>query len=106
MKHEWAGAWINSIFRHESTHLASDLIREAVAATRAVWSDVPDLGMVSFVDPTKVRRKRDPGRCFIRAGFKLVGRTKVHGLLAFQLLPEDMPEPESALGTQETLLAV
>ncbi len=25
--------------------------------------------MVSFVDATKVRHKRDPGRCFLRAGF-------------------------------------
>lgn len=92
VKHDWAGAWVNSLFRREGGRLASEMIREAVAITRGEWGDPPDLGMVTFVDPKKVRRKRDPGRCYLRAGFRLVGRTK-GGLLAFQMLPVDMPEP-------------
>lgn len=103
VRHAWAGAWVNSCFRREGgEHVASDMIVAAVAATRAHWPEVPDLGMVTFVDPRKVRHKRDPGRCYLRAGFRLVGETK-GGLLAFQLLPEDMSEPEDALGTQGVL---
>jgi hypothetical protein len=98
VRHAWPGAWINSCFRREGgDHQASDMIRAAVAATLAHWPEVPDLGMVTFVDARKVRRKRDPGRCYLRAGFRHVGETK-GGLLAFQLLPEEMPEPEPALG--------
>ena len=69
VKHAWAGAWINSFFRNESTELSSELIREALAATRALW-DPPPLGLVTFIDPKKVRKKRDFGRCYLRAGFR------------------------------------
>lgn len=91
VKHAWAGAWICSAFRNESAHLSSDLIRAAVQATRTVW-EPPPLGMVTFVDPRKVRRKRDFGRCYRRAGFTVCGETK-GGLVALQLLPDAMPEP-------------
>ncbi len=80
-KHEWAGAWVNSLFRNEAhddpfAPRASELIRDAVAVTRWVFGDPPDLGMVTFVNADKVRRKRDPGRCYLRAGFKRVGETQ------------------------------
>lgn len=90
-KHEWAGAWVNSLFRNESSALASELIREAVARTRGKWPNVPALGMVTFVDAAKVKHKRDPGRCYLRAGFRRVGETN-GGLVALQLLPEQMPD--------------
>jgi hypothetical protein len=48
--------------------------------------------MVTFVDAEKVRRKRDPGRCYRKAGFRHVGFTK-GGLWTFQMLPSDMPAP-------------
>lgn len=91
--HEWAGAWMNTMFRNErrDLYLSSELITEAVAATLSVWPTPPALGMVTFVDPGKVRRKRDPGRCYVRAGFRPVGTTK-GGLLAFQL-PSPTPTP-------------
>jgi len=92
VQHEWAGAWVNSLFRNEGASLASDLIRDAVAATRAELGEPPALGMVTFVDAKKVRHKRDPGRCYRKAGFRLVGTTK-SGLLAWQLVPDDMPAP-------------
>lgn len=92
VRHAWPGAWVNSLFRNESPALASELIRQAVAATRHKWPEVPALGMVSFVDERKVRHKRDPGRCYRKAGFKLVGRTKKEKLLVFQMLEADMPE--------------
>ncbi len=79
------------MFRNEGAGLSSELIRQAVAATRAYWGEPPSLGMVSFVDANEVRRKRDPGRCFRKAGWKHVGHTK-GGLLAFQQLPSAMPD--------------
>jgi len=90
VKHAWAGAWVNSIFRNEGAGLSSELIREAIAATLTQWPEPPELGIISFVNADKVRHKRDPGRCYIKAGFSHVGETK-GGLLAFQLLPKDMP---------------
>lgn len=96
VKHAWAGAWICSAFRNEGAALSSELIRQAVAATRHVYGNAPELGMVTFVDPSKVRRKRDMGRCYRRAGFMPCGWTK-GGLLALQLLPADMPAPEKPL---------
>lgn len=92
VKHAWAGAMVNSLFRRESGPLASDLIVAATAATRAHWPDLPALGIVSFVDASKTRRKRDPGRCYRRAGWTHVGYT-AGGLLAFQLKPDDFPDP-------------
>ena len=91
VRHAWAGAWVNSCFRNESDRLSSEAIVDAVALTRGRWNP-PELGMVTFVDPGKVRRKRDPGRCYVRAGFVRVGETK-GGLLALQMRPEDVPEP-------------
>lgn len=103
VQHAWAGAWMCSCFRNESDHLSSELITEAVAATLAIWPDPPPLGMVTFVDAEKTRRKRDPGRCYRRAGFEHVGFTQA-GLFALQLLPERMPVAHEPIGFQATLL--
>jgi hypothetical protein len=93
VQHAWAGAFVNSLFRREGGDVrASDMIVAACAATRAHWPDLPPLGIVSFVDAGKTRRKRDPGRCYRRAGWTHVGFTK-SGLYAFQLLPADFPDP-------------
>lgn len=92
VKHAWAGAWVCSAFRNESEHLSSELIREALAATIAKYVEVPALGLVTFVNATKTRKKRDPGRCYRKAGFSHVGYTK-GGLVALQILAADMPQP-------------
>jgi hypothetical protein len=97
VKHAWAGAWMCSAFRNEGAGLSSELITDAVAATRWFYGDPPPLGMVTFVDADKTRRKRDPGRCYRRAGFEHVGFTK-GGLYALQLLPEAMPDAIAPLG--------
>lgn len=86
VKHAWAGAWVNSIFRNEGAGLSSELIRQAVVITAAHW-ETPPLGMVSFVDRSKVRSKQNPGYCYLMAGFEHVGETK-GGLLVFQMLPD------------------
>lgn len=95
VKHAWAGAWVCSIFRNKGDALASDLIREAVAATRWFYGEPPALGMITFIDTGKVKptmRRSQPtwGYTYIKAGFQPVGKT-AGGLLAFQLLPDDMP---------------
>ena len=89
-KHAWAGAWVNSLFRREDGPIASELIAFAVATTRAIWTTPPPLGIVTFVNADKTRRKRDPGRCYRKAGWKHVGFTE-GGLWAFQQLPREMP---------------
>ena len=98
VKHAWAGAWVCSCFRNESggAYLSSELIRQAVAVTRWHYGEPPALGMVTFVDAGKVRRKRDPGRCYLRAGWRQVGYT-AGGLVALQLLPAEMPAPAAPL---------
>lgn len=99
VKHQWAGAWINSAFRREhGALLASEMIEAAVAATLYRWPEPPALGMVTFVDAEKVRHKRDPGRCYRKAGFRHVGWTE-GGLWAYQLPPGDMPAADPAWGS-------
>lgn len=102
VKHAWAGAWVNSLFRNEGAHLSSDLIRQAVAVTLWRWS-WPPLGMITFVDAGKIR-STNPGYCYLQAGFKRVGHT-VGGLVALQMLPQDMPKAESPLEAQMELFS-
>jgi hypothetical protein len=103
VKHAWAGAWLCSLFRNESAYLSSDLIRWAVSATCFLWGPAPEQGIITFVDPTKVRKKRDWGRCYRRAGWQQVGYTR-NGLVVLQQRPCDMPAPVPACGVQLPLL--
>lgn len=102
VKHAWGGAWVCSAFRNEGAGLSSTLIRDAVAATRWRWPDVPELGMITFVDTDKIANKVNPGYCYRCAGFRRVGETK-GGLVALQLLPADMPPPSRPLGAVDQL---
>ena len=103
VRHAWAGAWVCSAFRNEGALLSSDLIVQAIAATSSFW-EPPPLGMITFVDAGKVRHKRDPGRCYLRAGFRNVGFTK-GGLVALQMLPDAMPSPIEPFQFQTRLFA-
>lgn len=82
------------------------MIREAIAATRyeAIrlgWGLPPVLGLVTFVDAAKVRHKRDPGRCYRKAGFVHGAEDFTEGgLWAFLLAVEAMPDPEPPLSRQ------
>lgn len=101
VKHAWAGAWVCSAFRSEGAGRASDLIRDAVAATRAFYGESPPQGMITFVDrdkvrPTKVHGANVWGWAYRKAGFVDAGETK-GGLLALHLARDDMPAPEDAL---------
>jgi hypothetical protein len=103
VKHAWAGAWVCSAFRNEGVGVASELISDALAATRFHFGDPPELGMITFLDRTKVRpvvrrSRKTWGDTWIRAGFSHVGETR-GGLMAFQILPENIPPAEAAIGS-------
>jgi hypothetical protein len=108
VKHAWAGAWIISIFRNEqSGPLASLMIRDALGLVQSDYA-VPELGCVTFVDPKQVpgimeRGERIKGFCFHKAGFRAVGETK-SGLIAWQLLPKQMPAALTFSDPQGVLL--
>jgi hypothetical protein len=89
--HAWPGAWQCALFRNEGAGLSSELILEAEAATRAHWGEPPALGFITFVDPGKTRRKRDPGRCFRRAGWHPIGETQ-RGLIVLQHPADEIPQ--------------
>lgn len=74
-----------AVFRNEGTSLArsSELI---VEAKRIAWERWPGERLYTYVDPRKVKHKRDPGRCFIRAGFRKCGTTK-EGKLILESFP-------------------
>lgn len=100
VKHAWPGAWINSCFRRQGgRQIASEMIRDAVAATLWYWPDPPSQGMITFIDAAKIRAKEEKqiGRCYQEAGFKHCGFTQ-GGLYAFQLWPGDMPAAEPPIG--------
>lgn len=69
--------WRCTIFRNEGPVRSSDLVREATALTFSLWrsehGELPSVPLTTEVDPEKTRRKRDPGRCFLRAGWTSVG---------------------------------
>lgn len=113
VKHAWPGAWVCSAFRNQrrDLFLSSDLIIEALAATRWYW-DPPDEGMITFIDPTKTKHKRDPGRCFRRAGFHVSGTAPCcdfkppateGGLVALHMAPWQFPPAAQPVGAQASL---
>jgi hypothetical protein len=96
-------AWCCTLFRNEAPELyrSSDLITAAVAATVAAWGEPPAGGTVTTVDASKIRPKRDPGRCFLRAGFeRLPALTKDRGLVVLRLAPARHPAAAAAAHTQ------
>ncbi len=100
VKHRWAGAWVCSAFRNEGAGVASEMIAQAVAVTRAYYGEPPLLGMITFLDrkkvrPTMVRGKPTWGRTWELAGFRQDGQS-VGGLLALRLPPCSVPPPRSA----------
>jgi hypothetical protein len=101
--HAWDGAWVCSAFRNENAGIAQDLIYTAIQATKWYWPNVPNLGMITFINeqkvtPTIVRGKLVFGWTFRKIGFEEVGRTKINNLLVLQLLPEKMPESSPPIG--------
>lgn len=100
VKHRWPGAWVCSAFRNEGAGRGIEMIRQAVAATVHNYGEIPQLGMVTFVNPkcvapTMVRGNPVWGWTFLKAGFRPDGMTK-GGLHALRLWPENMPPPDNS----------
>lgn len=69
-----------AVFRNESAHQSSELIRQADAIADCLW---PDSRHYTYVNPAAVA-SRNPGFCFIAAGWRRLGiRTKARGLMIF-----------------------
>ena len=71
-----------TIFRNEGPTLSSVLIREADELAAQRW---PGERHFTYVDPGEIRRKRDPGRCFIRAGWTLLKEPSPDGKRILEL---------------------
>lgn len=72
-----------AVFRNEGAVLSSELIRDADTLAWARWPG--EARHFTYVDATEVRRKRDPGRCFVRAGWRrLVERSRDRALVILE----------------------
>lgn len=83
--------WRISIFRNEGTgRLSSELVREGTELTAAWWrlhyGGLPPVPLRTEIDVSEVRPKRDPGRCFRRAGWRVVesARGDARGLVVLE----------------------
>jgi hypothetical protein len=74
-----------AVFRNESKHKSSELIRQADAIADLCW---PGERHYTYVNAEKVR-SANPGYCFVRAGWRRCGRTKVNNLLILEKLTAD-----------------
>lgn len=82
-----------AVFRNESRHLSSSLIRRADAIADEAWTDRRHY---TYVDPQKVA-SANPGFCFIAAGWRRCGRTKAGLLILERVNGTDNPDPAGAL---------
>jgi len=72
-----------AVFRNEGPLLSSMLILEA---EQIAWGRWPGERLYTYINVDKIRHKRDPGRCFRKAGWKQCGYTK-GGLLILYKVP-------------------
>jgi len=93
VQHAWPGAWGEFVVSQRGRRAlerpdtpSSGRHAGGLAGAAARHCDVRR-------DASKVRRKRDPGRSYRRAGWRHVGFTAA-GLYVFQQLPAEMPAPD------------
>lgn len=72
-----------TVFRNEGSVLSSDLVREADDMAWAYWPETKR--HFTYVDASQVRPKRDPGRCFLRAGWTDTRRVSGRGLRILEI---------------------
>lgn len=72
-----------AIFRNEGNRLSSDLILEA---EKIAWGKWPNERLYTYINAKKIRSS-NPGYCFLQAGWRKCGITKVHGLIVLEKLP-------------------
>ena len=70
-----------AVFRNESSIRSSDLVRQADEIADCLW---PDSRHYTYVDAKKIRSK-NPGYCFLAAGWRRCGMTK-SGLVVLERL--------------------
>jgi len=79
-----------AVFRNEGSTLSSLLILEAEGLAWAKW---PGERLYTYINASKVKTgkpfmgKPCPGKCFLKAGWRQIGITKVNKLLIFEKLP-------------------
>lgn len=78
-RHDGQHGWECTLFRNESQRLSSEIILDC---------EVYVAGRKFTYVKADAIRSINPGCCFIKAGWKRVGRSKVHGLV---LLVKDAP---------------
>lgn len=69
-----------AVFRNEGAGRSSDLIRDAM---HLAWQRWPGERLYTYVNPRRVRSK-NPGYCFLVAGWRKCGRTKARDLLILE----------------------
>lgn len=69
-----------TVFRNEGPVLSSQLIREACDLAWARW---PGARLFTYVNPRKVA-STNPGYCFLKAGWRTCGVTKVNRLIILE----------------------
>jgi hypothetical protein len=83
--------WRCTIFRNEGPVKSSVLVIEATRRTFEYWrrhyGAPPPIPLRTEVDPKRVRAKRDPGRCFIKAGWRVVAERQGKRKLTFLEAP-------------------
>lgn len=81
-----------AIFRNESELLSSELILEA---EKLAWKKWPkETRLYTYVDPNAIK-STNPGYCFIKAGWKRCGFTKVNKLVILEKYKHGCPESPS-----------
>lgn len=90
-------SWFCTVFRREGGLPASAMILEAIGLTRGIWGEPPEDGLVSIIDPTKVKPTKVRGKdvwgwTWLKAGFEPAGNAKKkRHLMIFRLPPERFP---------------
>jgi len=70
-----------AVFRNEGHLLSSELIKQAMNRARSRW---PRERLYTYINNEKIK-STNPGYCFIKAGWKKVGKTK-GGLIVLEFL--------------------
>lgn len=76
-----------AVFRNEGPQLSSFLISEA---EKFAWDRWPGERLYTYVDSKKIRPKKNPGFCFLCAGWNRYATTK-GGLEILEHIPEGAP---------------
>lgn len=69
-----------AVFRNEGLRLSSELILQAMVRA---WQRWPGERLYTYINQKKIR-STNPGCCFKKAGWREIGRTKIHNLIILE----------------------